>query len=143
MIFGRTKGYLLTEQTAHDAVDGLAEIACDITGAAQGAGVSLIDSGGKRVSVGATDPGVLGADLLGHIQAGDTPQRISGEVKASLAERNTVGVARGILMERFNLDRQAALHHLIKLATDANTTIGLMPAMISERQDGSHPSGDA
>ena len=228
-IFGRTNGYLLTEQAAHDAVDGLAEIARDIIGAAEGAGVSLIDTDGTRVSVGATDPRVLEADdqqyelgqgpcmsawlvgkpvyiadthtdqrwqkwttaaaplgvrsclsvplldkptglgamkvysntidafsdedrrllinlarsaatLLGHIQASDTPQRISNDVKASLAERDTIGVARGILMERFDVDRQAAMNHLIDLATDANTTIGFMAAMISERQDDTEPT---
>ncbi len=229
-VFGRTNGYLLTEQTAHDAVDGLAEIARDIIGAAEGAGVSIIDTDGTRMSVGATNPRVLEADnlqyefgegpcitawslgesvyiadtrtddrfprwasavephgirsclsvpllntpaglgamkvyadtvdaftdedrrlltnlarsaaaLLGHIQASDTPQRISNDVKASLAERDTIGVARGILMERLDLDRQAAMNHLIDLATDADTTIGTMAARISERQDG-HISSD-
>jgi GAF domain-containing protein len=223
-VFGRTNGYLLTEQTAHDAVNGLAEIARDIIGAAEGAGVSIIDTDGTRISVGATDPDVLEADdlqyelgqgpcitawslgepvyiadtrtddrfprwtpavgplgvrsclsvpllntpaglgamkiysttadaftdedrrlltnlarsaatLLGHIQANDTPQRISNDVKASLAERDTIGVARGILMERLDLDRQAAMNHLIGLATDANTTIATMAARITERQD--------
>jgi GAF domain-containing protein len=225
VIFGRSNGYLLTEQTAHDAVNGLAEIARDIITAAEGAGVSIIDQDGTRVSVGATGPDVLEADnlqyefgqgpcmrawstgepvyiadtrtddrfrqwtsavtelgirsclsvpllnkpaglgamkvysttidaftdgdrrllinlarsaatLLGHIQASDTPQRISDDVRASLAERDTIGVARGILMERFDLDRQTAMNHLITLSTDANTTIGTMAAMISERQDG-------
>lgn len=231
-VFGRTNGYLLTERTAHEAVNGLAEIACDIIGAAEGAGVSLIDTDGTRISVGATDPRVLEADnlqyesgegpcittwslgesvyipdtgtddrfpqwasavkpigvrsclsvpllntpaglgamkvysntvdafagedrrlltnlarsaaaLLGHIQASDTPQRISNDVKASLAERDTIGVARGILMERLDLDRQAAMNHLIDLATDADTTIGTMAALISERRDGSHPTPGA
>ncbi|PPB48532.1 histidine kinase [Arthrobacter pityocampae] len=224
-IFGRTNGHLLTEQTAHDAVDGLAGIARDIIGAAEDAGVSLIDTDGTRMSVGATDPRVLEADdqqyelgqgpcisawqsgepvyiadthtddrfpqwttrvtplgirsclsvpllhtpaglgamkvysdtvdaftgedrrlltnlarsaatLLGHIQASDTPQRISEDVKASLAERDTIGIARGILMERFDLDRQAAMNHLIDLATDTHTTIGHVAAMISERSPG-------
>ncbi|MHA7145380.1 GAF domain-containing protein [Arthrobacter sp. TmT3-37] len=231
-VFGRTNGYLLTEQTAHDAVDGLAEIARDIIGAAEGAGVSIIDTDGTRMSVGATNPRVLEADnlqyefgegpcitawslgepvyipdtrteprfrtwasavtdvgirsclsvpllntpaglgamkvysstvdaftdedrrlltnlarsaaaLLGHIQASDTPQRISNDVKASLAERDTIGVARGILIERLDLDRQAAMNHLIGLATDADTTIGTMAARISERRDGSNPAPGA
>ncbi|WP_104164922.1 GAF and ANTAR domain-containing protein [Arthrobacter sp. SX1312] len=230
-IFGRTNGHLLTEQTAHNAVDGLAEIARDIIGAAEGAGVSLINTDGTRMSVGATDPRVLEADdqqyelgqgpcmsawvsgepvyiadthtdqrwqkwttavaplgvrsclsvplldkptglgamkvysntvdafsgkdrrllinlarsaatLLDHIQASDTPQRISNDVKASLAERDTIGVARGILMERLDVDRQAAMNHLIDLATDANTTIGFMAAIISERQDDTEPTPD-
>ncbi|MCU1634498.1 MAG: hypothetical protein JWM61_3150 [Micrococcaceae bacterium] len=231
-IFGRSNGYLLTEQTAHDAVDGLAGIARDIITSAEGAGVSIIDTDGTRTSVGATNPDVLEADnlqyefgqgpcmsawstgeptyiadthtddrfqkwtsavaalgirsclsvpllnrptglgamkvysttvdaftdedrrllmnlarsaaaLLGHIQASDTPQRISDDVKASLANRDTIGVARGILMERFDLDRQAAMNHLIDLATDANTTIGTMAAIIGERQDGPYPSGNS
>ncbi|MHA7279906.1 GAF and ANTAR domain-containing protein [Arthrobacter sp. MDT2-2] len=80
------------------------------------------------------------ATLLGHIQASDTPQRISDDVRASLAERDTIGVARGILMERFDLDRQTARNHLIDLATGANTTMAAMAAMISERQDGTDPT---
>jgi GAF domain-containing protein len=228
-IFGRTNGYLLTEQTALEAVDGLAEIARDIITTATGAGVSLMDQDGKRVSVGATDDSVLAADnlqyelgegpcisawatgtpvyigdthtddrwpewtsaaaeggvrsclsvpllhtptglgalkvysdaaeafteedrrllinlarsaaaLLGHIQASDLPQRISSDVKASLAERDTIGVARGILMERHNIDRQTAMNRLISLATNAGTTIGVQAAIISERQDGTRPT---
>jgi hypothetical protein len=73
------------------------------------------------------------AALLGHVQAGDIPQRISNEVKASLADRDTIGIARGVLMERFDLDKQAAMNRLIDLTTDARVTIGAMPAMISER----------
>ncbi|MUK03203.1 GAF domain-containing protein [Vibrio cholerae] len=226
-IFGRTNGYLLTEETAHDAVDGLATVARDIISSAQGAGVSLMSPDGKRLSVGATDGHVLEADnlqyefgegpciaawstgapvviadthaderwpqwtaaaaasgirsclsvplmhnqaglgamkvysdqadafsevdrelltnlarsaaaLLGHVQANDTPQRISNHVKASLANRDTIGIARGILMERLHLNKQAAMDHLIDLATDARTTIGSIAAHVVERQDGSH-----
>ncbi|MFJ6003384.1 GAF and ANTAR domain-containing protein [Arthrobacter sp. NPDC092385] len=244
-IFGRTKGYLLTEQTAHDAVEALAGVAKDVIGAAQGAGVSIVDSSGHRTSVGATDDDVLEADnlqydlgdgpcisawatgtptyiadtlsdtnnhtgsgrgsgsgdrwqkwmaaaaargvrsclsvpllnepaalgamkvystvpdafsdedqrllaalarsaaaLLGHIQASDTPQRISDEIKESLANRDTIGIARGILMERHGIDRQAAMDQLIEQATHTHTTIGTQAAMISERQDGTDPHGD-
>ncbi|MHA7219219.1 ANTAR domain-containing protein [Arthrobacter sp. MDT1-48-3] len=62
-------------------------------------------------------------------------------MKTSLADRDTVGVARGILMERFDLHKQEAMERLIGLATDTNTTIGSVGAMISERQDGPEPSG--
>jgi transcriptional regulator with GAF, ATPase, and Fis domain len=230
-LFGRTNGYLLTEQTAYDAVDGLAEIARDIIGAAQGAGVSLMDRDGKRLSVGATDTRVRQVDdlqyefgegpcitawssglpvllmdtrtddrwqqwttaatsagirsclsvpllhkrtglgamkvysdqadafskadqtllmnlarsaaaLLGYIQASDTPQRISDDVKASLADRDAVGTARGILMERLDMDKQAAMNHLIDTATNTKTTIMSVAARINERQDGpAHPHG--
>ncbi|MHA7240412.1 GAF and ANTAR domain-containing protein [Arthrobacter sp. TMS1-12-1] len=63
-IFGHIRGRLLTEQTAHDAVDGLAEAAVGIIRSAEGAGVSLIDTAGRRVSVGATSNAVLDADAL-------------------------------------------------------------------------------
>jgi GAF domain-containing protein len=243
-IFGRTKGYLLTEQTAHDAVEALAGVARDVIGAAQGAGVSIIDSFGQRTSVGATDDDVLEADnlqydlgegpcisawatgtpayiadtlagtnnhtdtdtdtgsdsgdgwqkwmaaaaargvrsclsvpllnkpatlgamkvystvpdafsdedqrllaalarsaaaLLGHIQASDTPQRINDEIKESLANRDTIGIARGILMERHGIDKQTAMDQLIEQATHAHTTIGIQAAMISKRQDDTDP----
>lgn len=223
-IFGRTKGYLLIEETAYDAVDGLAEVARDIIGAAYGAGVSLLAHDGKRLSVGATDAKVQYADdlqyefgegpciaawstgapvhivdthldgrwpqwaaaaassgirsclsvplmgkrtalgamkvysdqadaftpadqqllvnlarsaaaLLGHIQASDTPQRISNEVKASLVKRDSMSIARGIVMERLNVDQQAAMDHLIDIASETNTAIGLVAARISERRD--------
>lgn len=164
-IVARTKGYLLTEQVAHEAVEALAEIARDVIGVATGAGVSVISVDGTRESVGATNDRVLEADtlqydlgegpclsawstgepdaftsedrrllvnsarsaavLLGHIQASDTPQRISEDVKASLADRDAVGVARGILMERFDLDKQEAMNHLIGRATDARNNAGV------------------
>jgi GAF domain-containing protein len=230
-LFGRTNGYLLTEQTAHDAVNALSGVARDIIGAAEGAGVSIIDSSGHRTSVGATDDIVLDADqlqydlgegpclsawatgtptyiadtrtddrweqwntaaaeqgvrsclsvpilkapaalgamkvysavpdafsdedqrllsglahsaaaLLGHIQASDTPQRISDEVKESLANRDTIGIARGILMERHGIDKQAAMDQLIETASQANTTIGAQAALIAERQDRTYSHGE-
>ena len=214
-IFGRTKGYLLTEQTAHEAVNALAEVARDVIGNAQGAGVSLISTDGRRTSVGATNDAVREADnlqyalqegpclrawatrelvlvtdsrsddrwrrwaeeaastgviscvsvpllkgnaaigamkiyadtagaftladqhmlthlaksaaaLLGHIQASDTPRRINEDVKESLRNRDAVGIARGILMERYNLDKHAALNQLVTLATEFDTTIRSM-----------------
>lgn len=214
-IFGRTRGYLLTEQTAHDAVNALAAVARDVVSNAGGAGVSLISTDGRRTSVGATDDAVLEADklqytlqegpclrawathelvlvsdartdtrwrrwaseaassgvvscvsvplmkgpiaigamkiyadtagaftladqhmltnlaksaaaLLGHIQASDTPRRISEEVKESLRNRDAVGIARGILMERHQLDKHAALSQLITLAAELDTTIRSM-----------------
>ncbi|WP_104167805.1 GAF and ANTAR domain-containing protein [Arthrobacter sp. SX1312] len=69
---GRTRGRLLTEQTAHDAVDGLAEVAFAVIRSADGAGVSLLDSGARRLSVGATSNGVLEVDDLQY-ELGEGP----------------------------------------------------------------------
>lgn len=229
-IFGRTKGYLLTEQTAHDGVDGLAEVARDVVGPATGAGVSVISVDGQRRSVGATDARVLEADtlqyelgegpcltawasgepvhipdteadqrwpqwsaaaadrgvrsclsvpllqadsgrvgalkvyadtpraftaddehvlmnlsrsaaaLLGHIQASDLPQRISAEMKTALDARDTVALARGIIMERLDLGRDAAMTYLVHLAIDARTPLGAMATIIANRQNGTDPT---
>ncbi|MDQ0734767.1 GAF and ANTAR domain-containing protein [Arthrobacter agilis] len=63
VIIGRTKGFLLTEQTAQHAVNELAEAARSVIDHAEGAGVSLV-AGGERTSVGSTDSYVLAADQL-------------------------------------------------------------------------------
>jgi GAF domain-containing protein len=228
VIIGRTKGFLLTDRTAHEAVDALAEVARDVIGHAEGAGVSLINNG-ERTSVGATDARVLEADtlqyslgegpclsawadsqpvlvtdttmevrwkdwssaaaeagvrsclsvpllrgrdtigamkvyssapeaftsadrhllmnlaksaaaLLGHIQASNTPQRISDTVKESLAARDTVGIACGILMERHDLDRDEALTRITTLSGADRTSMNDTAASIAQRQDGADTS---
>jgi GAF domain-containing protein len=228
VIIGRTKGYLLSDRTAQDAVDALAEVARDVIVQADGAGVSLILNG-DRTSVGATDAKVLEADnlqytlgegpclsawaesrpilisdtmtevrwkewagaaaeagvrsclsvplirgsdsigamkvysgspdafkvedqrlltnlaksasaLLGHVQASDTPQRISDEVKRSLASRDIIGMARGILMERHDLDRDEALTRITRLAGVARAPMSDTAGSIAQRRDGTDTS---
>lgn len=56
------------------------------------------------------------AVLLGHIQASDTPQRISDTFKETLRERDTIAAARGIIMERYDLPEHEALSHLLNEA---------------------------
>ncbi|MDQ0734090.1 GAF and ANTAR domain-containing protein [Arthrobacter agilis] len=222
VIIGRTKGLLLTEQTAQQAVDDLAEAARSVIDHADGAGVSLIMAG-ERTSVGSTDSSVLAADrlqydfgegpcltawatghaqlvddtttderwkrwnaaaaeagirscatsplirgkepigalkayartpnaftsadtrvlshlatsaaaLLGHIQASDTPQRITAEVSEALTMRSTVDLARGILMERHDMDPEEALGHMLALVTDARTTMAELARTIVRRE---------
>jgi putative methionine-R-sulfoxide reductase with GAF domain len=223
VIIGRTKGLLLTEQTAQQAVDDLAEVARSVIDRAEGAGVSLI-MGGDRISVGSTDSYVLTADrlqyelsegpcltawatgeaqliddtttderwrrwnsaaaetgvrscvtvplirgresigalkaysrtpgafssadarvlshlataaaaLLGHIQASDTPQRINAEVSRALTTRGTIDLARGILMERYDMSPDEALEHMLTPVADARTTMAELARTIIARQD--------
>lgn len=230
-IFGRTNGHLLTKETAHSAVDDLADVAADIISAAYGAGVSLINSEGQRLSVGATSDGVLAADdlqyelgegpclsawstgvpvyitdthtekrwqswttaaahagirsclsvpllkkpaalgamkvysdspdafsgddrkrllklahsaaaLLGHVQASDTPQRISTEVRTSLAQRDAIGLARGILMERHDIGVQEAKRELLDMAGRDGNTIGDQASIITARENHSRDVQD-
>ncbi|BBE24495.1 transcriptional regulator (plasmid) [Arthrobacter sp. MN05-02] len=82
MIIGRTKGLLLSKETAQDAVDGLAGVARNVIDGADGAGVSLLENG-QRTSVGATDGLVREADDLQYtlnegpcLDAGTTGQPI-------------------------------------------------------------------
>ncbi len=60
----------------------------------------------------ATSAGVL----LGHIQASDTPQRISATFKDSLRARDLVATARGVIMERLGLPEEEALSYLLARA---------------------------
>jgi GAF domain-containing protein len=223
VIIGRSKGYLLTEQTAQHAVNELAEVARSTIDQAEGAGVSLI-MGGERTSVGYTDSYVLAADhlqyrlgegpcltawatgqaqviddtttderwkhwnaaaaeagvrscttsplirgketigalkvysrspnafssadtqvlanlataaaaLLGHIQASDTPQRINAELNIALKSKSTTDTARGIVMERHNLDADQALEHLLTLAVSARMTMAEVSKTIVTRRE--------
>lgn len=223
VIIGRSKGYLLTEQTAQHAVNELAEAARSVIEHAEGAGVSLI-MGGERTSVGYTDSYVLTADqlqyelgegpcltawatgqaqviedtttderwkhwnaaaadagvrscatsplirgkepigalkvysreadafssadtqvlanlataaaaLLGHIQASDTPQRINAELNNALQSKSTTDTARGIIMERHNLDPDQALEHLLTLAVTTRMTMAEVSRTIVTRQE--------
>jgi GAF domain-containing protein len=228
VIIGRTKRYLLSDGTAQDAVDALADVAGDVIDKAEGAGVSLIQDG-NRTSIGATDAKVLQADnlqyslgegpclsawaqvqpviiadtatdtrwkdwamaateagvrsclsvplirgsdsigamkvysgspdafdvddqrllaklaksaaaLLGHVQASDTPQRISDEVKDSLASRDIIGIARGVLMERHDLDPDEALTRITRLAGAARAPMRETAAFIAQRRNGTDTS---
>ena len=62
--FARIQGLLLTEETVSKAVDLLAAAAKESIPGTLGAGVSLIDSQGRRTSTGATDDIVRQADAL-------------------------------------------------------------------------------
>ncbi|RJT81061.1 ANTAR domain-containing protein [Arthrobacter cheniae] len=80
------------------------------------------------------------AALLGHVQASDTPQRISDEVRHSLRTRDTVGIARGILMERHDLGRDEALARITALSSRTRTPVSDLAATIAERKSGIDPS---
>lgn len=227
IIIGRTKGFLLTEQTAQQAVSELADAARSVIEPAQGAGVSLILNG-HRTSVGFTDSYVLAADtlqyelgegpcltawasgqaqliddtttddrwkrwngaaaeagvrscatsplirgkesigalkiysgspkafttadtrvlanlataaaaLLGHIQASDTPQRIDSELRNALNSKSATDLARGILMERHDLDADEALQYLLARAADTHSTMAEIVRTTIARHDSTAP----
>jgi len=61
-VFAHLHGMLLSEQDATTAVHQLALAARQVIGSATGAGVSLLDESGTRVSTASTDPAVEAAD---------------------------------------------------------------------------------
>lgn len=63
------------------------------------------------------------ATLLGHIQGSETPLKMTETLKASLASRDTINLACGILMERYGLTRPQAIQQLITNARAAHTSL--------------------
>lgn len=52
------------------------------------------------------------AVLLANIQAHDSAERLSADLKKSLHSRSVIDMAKGVLMERLNVDERAALRAL-------------------------------
>jgi len=71
-VVGRITGLLLTEETVSHAVEQLARATRDAIEPSMGAGVSLLDPRGVRVSAGATDRVVEQADALQY-ELGEGP----------------------------------------------------------------------
>ncbi|WP_163720672.1 GAF and ANTAR domain-containing protein [Mycolicibacterium psychrotolerans] len=63
-IFAGLSGVLLTEDTVAEALGTVTSLAADTIGDSTGAGVSLLDPAGTRISSGATDPLVKRLDDL-------------------------------------------------------------------------------
>jgi AmiR/NasT family two-component response regulator len=74
------------------------------------------------------------------VQASDTPQRISEAVKESLRTRETISLARGILMERHDLGRDESLTRITAISNDTQTALAEIAATITERKNGTDTS---
>ncbi|MHA7145031.1 GAF and ANTAR domain-containing protein [Arthrobacter sp. TmT3-37] len=75
------------------------------------------------------------AALLGHIRAGDMPQRIDADVTRALSTRGTIDLARGIMMERHDMDPDEAFEHMLMLVTDTGITMAELATTIVARRD--------
>lgn len=71
-VFARVHGMLLSEESATGAVHRLAQAVHQAVASSTGAGVSLLDEQGRRISTGATDPAVEAADALQY-ELGEGP----------------------------------------------------------------------
>lgn len=211
-LFARINGLLLSQETVDHAVELLAQAAKETIIGSVGAGVSLIDPAGRRISTGSTDLVVKEADalqyetgqgpclsawagrntvridelatdprwpawatavsslpirstlstallargeaigalkvyshaphafttaterllekfaapaaaLLAHVQTTDAPRRLSETLTTSLTSRDAINMARGILMEREQLDQAAATAALLRTSRESNTPL--------------------
>jgi GAF domain-containing protein len=77
------------------------------------------------------------AVLLGHIQASDTPQRISEAFKETLRVRDAIATARGIIMEQQDLPEEEALTYLLDRAAREGLSLRDLAQSILRR--GSRP----
>lgn len=77
------------------------------------------------------------ATLLGAAQDPDATRRLSAGLKADLADRQTVQIAVGILMERHHLDRVGAHTRLVTTSRRAGVPLLEVAAGVVEHSEGS------
>lgn len=211
-LFARIQGLLLSQETVDNAIELLAQAAKETIIGSVGAGVSLIDPAGRKVSTGSTDLVVKEADalqyetgqgpclsawagkstiridevatdprwpvwsaavsslpiqstlstpllhrgdsigalkvyshapfaftdatehllekfaapaaaLLAHVHTTDAPRRLSETLTTALNSRDVISMARGVLMEREQLDEAAATAALLRISLESNTPL--------------------
>jgi len=65
----------------------------------------------------------IGAVLAAHAAAAIVASRQSEQLESALSTRDRIGQAKGIIMERYNVDDIAAFEMLRKLSQDSNTKL--------------------
>jgi hypothetical protein len=131
MVFARVSGLLLTDQVAGPAIARIAQAAYESIPGSLGAGATLINAQGRPTSRASTSTLVeeadqlqyglgegpclsawAGATMLANIQAHESAEQLSGALKNSLHSRSVIDMAKGVVMERLNVDERAALRSL-------------------------------
>lgn len=69
------------------------------------------------------DAETIGAVLAAHAAAAILASRQSEQLESALSTRDRIGQAKGIIMERYNVDDVAAFDMLRKLSQDSNTKL--------------------
>lgn len=72
------------------------------------------------------------AVLLKHATTAEQAKKLSEDLRRTLHSRDVIGMAKGILMERFGLDADAAARHLMKQAVSEDRTLGEIAAGLVE-----------
>lgn len=70
------------------------------------------------------------ATLLANVQAAHAPRRISKQLKEAIASRDSIGFARGILMEREGLSEDESMARLLEIARAQGGTLRAAAAAI-------------
>lgn len=71
---------------------------------------------------------VPAAALLSHVQTIETPQQIRSELTEALQTRDTIGMAKGILMARLGIDDRAAFRELVARAVAGRRSVSEVAA---------------
>jgi GAF domain-containing protein len=59
---------------------------------------------------------VPAATLLANVQTAEAPRRLTDALKEALGSRNSIGLAKGMLMERHSIDEEQAMSVLLRAA---------------------------
>ena len=83
------------------------------------------------------------ATLAAHLQPADSPNRSSADLRAALHSRDSVNIARGILMERMGVSEDSAMGLLLQLArrnegTMYETARAVVEETVPEADAGGH-----
>ena len=80
----------------------------------------------------------FGTVLAAHAAAAILASREGEELQSALSTRDRIGQAKGIIMERYNVDDVRAFEMLRKLSQDSNTRLSdIAVRVIDTRGDGS------
>jgi AmiR/NasT family two-component response regulator len=71
--------------------------------------------------------------MLANIQAHETAQQLSDALKTSLHSRSVIDMAKGVLMERLNVDERGALRFLIDRSRQEGATLFAVALSVLDR----------
>ncbi len=77
-----------------------------------------------------------GAVLAAHAAAAILASRQNEQLESALSTRDRIGQAKGIIMERYNVDDVKAFDMLRKLSQDSNTRLTEVAARVIETRGG-------
>lgn len=75
----------------------------------------------------------LALALAAHTAVGLSAARQSDQFKTALASRDIIGQAKGVIMERFDIDAAAAFSLLVRLSQETNTALNEIARQLVER----------